>query len=166
MKNSLSTPAPICDLRRLIAIRRNLSRVVLAGGAFDIFHSGHVTHLRRAKARGRTLIVHVVGNKRVREKKGPGRPIFDERDRAQMIAALRFVDYVFIYNGRHYDQNILTALQPDVLFFHEEAFTPGIKNKVAACKEFRGITVVDRRKKKQNHSSRILATIHALSRGS
>ena len=71
--------------------------VVLALGCFDPLHWGHVQHLRAAKRLGTHLIVAVTADKNVN--KGPGRPVFHDRDRASMVAELRCVDAVFIADG-------------------------------------------------------------------
>jgi rfaE bifunctional protein nucleotidyltransferase chain/domain len=72
---------------------RNVS-VVQAHGTFDLLHLGHVRHLEAAKALGDVLIVSVTADRFVN--KGPGRPVFTESLRAEMLAALQFVDYVAV----------------------------------------------------------------------
>ncbi len=116
------------SLAEIASIRPSLHNVVLIGGVFDILHSGHIDHLREAKAYGETLIVHVTSDERVRQKKGPARPINAQNDRAKLIAAIRYVDYVFIDSVPHYDPKILTAVKPDILLLNYEAVSPQIKN--------------------------------------
>ena len=72
-------------------------RVVATNGCFDILHVGHVRYLAAAKARGDVLIVGLNGDKSVRQLKGPGRPVNQEQDRAEVLAALESVDYVTIF---------------------------------------------------------------------
>lgn len=153
-------PPFISTLQQLGAMRKKLGRVVLAGGAFDIIHGGHIEHLKKAKLLGDTLVVHIVGNKRVREKKGSHKPLLDENERAFIVSAIKFVDHVFIYNGRHYDQIVIDTIRPDVLFFNKEGFTPEVKRLVGGFKKFRGKIFVDRQAKK-NHSSGIFREILA-----
>ena len=74
--------------------------VVTTSGCYDLLHPGHVATFEWAKARGDMLIVGVNSDASVRDNKVPGRPIISERQRAEMIAALRCVDYVFIFDGR------------------------------------------------------------------
>ena len=69
-------------------------RIVLCCGCFDLLHLGHVKHLEAAKALGDVLVVLVTPDRFVN--KGPGRPVFNENDRTEMLAALRCVDYVAI----------------------------------------------------------------------
>ncbi len=137
----------IVSLSKLSKLRRRFEKTVLAGGVFDILHPGHIAHLIKAKSLGKTLIVHITGDKRVREKKGVGRPITPEKYRALIISSLRFVDFVFIYNGKHYDQKIIDTLRPDILFFNKKAFTPEVKLLVNNLKNFSGKIFVDKQEK-------------------
>ena len=150
--------APILSLKTIAGLRNKLGRVALAGGVFDIIHGGHIQHLRKAKSICDNLIIHITGDKRVRKKKGKRRPLRSERDRALTVAAIRFVDYVFIYNGRHYDQKIINAIKPDILFFNREAWSQGVRDKVGALKNFKGGVLVDRQRK-VNSSSRLIVKL-------
>jgi rfaE bifunctional protein nucleotidyltransferase chain/domain len=153
--------APVISLNKLKKIRGKLHNVVFVGGAFDILHYGHISHLKLAKQKGDVVIVQIVGNKRVREKKGPGKPILDEKERAKTIAALRFVDYVFIFNGRHYDQKVIDIVKPDILLFNKENFSPATREAAKALKNFNGKIVIDNQKK-INSSSKIIKYIQEL----
>src|SRR6266849_9441316 len=68
--------------------------VVQAHGTFDLLHLGHVRHLEAARALGDVLVVTITADRFVN--KGPGRPVFTEALRAEMLAALHFVTYVAI----------------------------------------------------------------------
>src|SRR2546423_10813175 len=72
------------------------TRLVFTNGVFDLLHVGHVRYLAQARALGDALVVAINSDRSVRELKGPGRPVFDERERAEILAALRSVDYVVI----------------------------------------------------------------------
>ncbi len=85
--------------------------VVYAHGVFDLLHVGHVRHLQAARKHGSYLVVTVTADKFVN--KGPGRPVFTEHLRAEMLAALAFVDAVGI-NHAMTAENILRAIKPDV----------------------------------------------------
>lgn len=96
---------------------------VVATGAFDILHVGHLTLLREAHRRGHPLVVGVEGDERIRAWKGATRPINPEDDRAAMLAALRHVDGCFIVSGdpdvagwREY-RDLLAPLEPAALVF-------------------------------------------------
>ena len=71
-----------------------MAKTVLAHGCFDLVHAGHIEHLRKAAALGDRLVVSVTSDRYVN--KGPGRPLFPERERMVVIAALRFVDNVIL----------------------------------------------------------------------
>ena len=71
-------------------------KIVLADGVFDIFHVGHLRYLQAASQMGDRLVVSVTRNAHVN--KGPGRPLFDEWERAAIIRALRCVRQVILVN--------------------------------------------------------------------
>jgi len=81
-------------------------------GTFDILHAGHVDYLDKAKALCDVLVVGVNTDKSVKQYKGADRPINSEAHRAQVVAALEFVDYVFFFSERRNQKNI-EMLQPD-----------------------------------------------------
>lgn len=68
-----------------------------ANGAFDLLHVGHVRYLEAAKREADRLIVAINDDESVRGLKGPSRPVLPEHDRAELVAALRAVDYVVIF---------------------------------------------------------------------
>jgi D-glycero-beta-D-manno-heptose 1-phosphate adenylyltransferase len=91
----------IVELKELAARVKKLSaagkKLVATNGCFDLLHLGHVRYLQAARALGDVLAVGVNGDKSARELKGPGRPLNNERDRAQVLAALEDVDLVAIF---------------------------------------------------------------------
>jgi rfaE bifunctional protein nucleotidyltransferase chain/domain len=87
--------------------------IAFANGCFDLLHVGHVRYLESAAREGDILIVAINDDDSVRRLKGPGRPILSAADRAELIAALRCVDYVVIFSEPTVGP-LLTALQPDV----------------------------------------------------
>jgi rfaE bifunctional protein nucleotidyltransferase chain/domain len=78
-------------------LRREQRRLVVTNGCFDLLHVGHVRYLQAARALGDALAVAVNGDDSVRELKGKDRPLNNERDRAEVLAALSYVDYVTIF---------------------------------------------------------------------
>jgi len=72
-------------------------KLVVTNGCFDLLHVGHVRYLQAARALGDALAVGVNGDTSVRELKGKNRPINNERDRAEVLAALECVDFVTIF---------------------------------------------------------------------
>ena len=88
--------------------------VVFTNGVFDLLHPGHVRYLREARRQGDALIVGINSDRSVCVNKGPGRPIVGERERAEIVAALSFVDAVVIFD-EDTPQAIIHEVQPDIL---------------------------------------------------
>jgi D-glycero-beta-D-manno-heptose 1-phosphate adenylyltransferase len=102
------------ELRGLLAERkRDGKRVVFANGCFDTLHVGHVRYLDGARSEGDVLVVAVNDDASVRGLKGPGRPILNEGARAELVAALRAVDYVVLFHEPNVEP-LLELLRPDV----------------------------------------------------
>jgi D-glycero-beta-D-manno-heptose 1-phosphate adenylyltransferase len=98
---------------QLASHKQRGQRVVLANGCFDTLHVGHVRYLEGAKKEGDLLVVAVNADSSVGALKGSGRPILDEKARAQLVAALRGVDYVVIFDEPNVEA-LLELLCPDV----------------------------------------------------
>lgn len=94
-------------------LRKRGARVVFANGCFDTLHVGHVRYLEGAKAEGDFLIVGVNADSSVAGLKGPGRPVLDENARARLVAAVRAVDYVLIFDEPNVEK-LLEELRPNV----------------------------------------------------
>lgn len=109
--------ARILDRNRLIArvaiARKHGARIVLANGCFDFLHVGHVRYLEGARALGDVLVVAINADAQVRQLKGAGRPLVPERERAEVVAALRPVDFVTIFAEPTVEQ-MLRAIRPDI----------------------------------------------------
>jgi rfaE bifunctional protein nucleotidyltransferase chain/domain len=93
--------------------RRAGRKIVFANGVFDLLHVGHVRYLQAARAEGDLLVVGINSDASTRKLKGGGRPILTERARATLVAALRAVDYVVIFDELDVN-SLLRELQPDV----------------------------------------------------
>jgi rfaE bifunctional protein nucleotidyltransferase chain/domain len=100
-------------LARVAEDRGQGRTIALANGCFDILHVGHVRYLAGAAREADRLIVAVNDDASVRALKGPGRPLAPAEARAEVIAALRGVDYVVVFADRTVDR-LLAALRPDV----------------------------------------------------
>jgi rfaE bifunctional protein nucleotidyltransferase chain/domain len=93
--------------------RQSGKKVVFANGVFDLLHVGHVRYLQAARAEGDLLVVGINSDASTRKLKGEGRPILTERARAALVAALKSVDYVVIFD--ELDVNpLLREFLPDV----------------------------------------------------
>jgi rfaE bifunctional protein nucleotidyltransferase chain/domain len=93
--------------------RRASRRIVFANGVFDLLHVGHVRYLEAARAEGDVLVVGINSDSSTRKLKGPGRPILTERARATLVAALKSVNYVVVFDEPDVN-SLLKELQPDV----------------------------------------------------
>jgi D-glycero-beta-D-manno-heptose 1-phosphate adenylyltransferase len=102
------------ELAELVAADRAAGRTVaFANGCFDLLHVGHVRYLEGAAAEADRLIVAINDDGMVEVLKGKGRPILRAVDRAELVAALRVVDYVVIFPDPTVSR-LLTLLKPDV----------------------------------------------------
>src|SRR5216117_3014887 len=88
-------------------------KLIATNGCFDLLHVGHVRYLQAARGLGDMLAVGLNGDRSVRELKGNGRPINNEGDRAEVLAALECVDFVTIFPETRATQFILAA-QPAI----------------------------------------------------
>lgn len=97
-----------------IARERAAGRTIaFANGCFDLLHVGHVRYLQGAAAEAERLVVAVNSDRSVAGLKGPNRPILPEHDRAELVAALRGVDYVVVFDDPTVER-LLLVLKPDV----------------------------------------------------
>lgn len=101
-------------LSELQRVRENDRRVVFTNGCFDILHVGHARYLTEAAALGDVLIVGVNSDSSVRGLKGGARPIVPERERCEMLLALRCVDYVCLFE-EDTPLELIRLVRPDVL---------------------------------------------------
>lgn len=102
------------NLRALIdKIHANGQTVVTTNGCFDILHVGHVRYLEKTKTFADYLIVLLNSDKSVKSIKGPTRPINTESDRAEILSALRCVDYVVLFDEDS-PRKLLDEMKPDV----------------------------------------------------
>ena len=111
MTKLLKIDSLVDDRERL---RREGKRVVFTNGCFDLLHPGHVRYLAEARSLGDALIVGLNSDRSVRALKGEGRPILDESERAEVVAALEAVDYVVVFD-EDTPQELIARLLPDVL---------------------------------------------------
>ena len=103
------------DVVAAVQTWRALGRtIVFTNGVFDLLHPGHVRYLQQARDLGDVLIVGVNSDRSARGNKGDDRPITAEAERAEVLAALKCVDAVAIFD-EDTPHDIITAIQPDIL---------------------------------------------------
>jgi len=131
----------IIDLQKLEKFLSGESkgRIVLTGGCFDILHIGHVRFLSEAKRMGDYLVVLLESDKKVKELKGKSRPVFIQKERAEMLAALGCVDLVVLLPMMENDDdylNLVMKVKPDIIAVTED--DPQIENKRRQAREVGG----------------------------
>ncbi|MBI4560634.1 MAG: adenylyltransferase/cytidyltransferase family protein [Candidatus Rokubacteria bacterium] len=96
-----------------VRLRSQGRRIVLANGCFDLLHVGHIRYLQGAKQLGDVLIVALNSDASVRRIKGPGRPLMNQAERAEILAALGCVDYIVTFDDDAADR-VVARLKPHV----------------------------------------------------
>jgi D-beta-D-heptose 7-phosphate kinase/D-beta-D-heptose 1-phosphate adenosyltransferase len=105
----------ITQMKKILpGLKAQAKKVVFTNGCFDILHVGHVRYLKKAKSHGDILIIGVNTDRSVKLIKGENRPIVSEKERAEVLSALEFVDYVVFFNEPD-PLRLIEALKPDVL---------------------------------------------------
>ncbi len=100
-------------LRELSQLRKN-KKVVFTNGCFDLLHVGHIRYLQEAKSLGDILVLGLNSDVSVRNLKGESRPIQNELDRGEILAALACVDYVIVFSEET-PLRLIEAVCPDIL---------------------------------------------------
>lgn len=95
-------------------LKKRGKRIVFTNGCFDVLHKGHVRLLEKAKSLGDILIVALNSDYSVKKIKGPKRPLNTQMDRAIIVAALGFVDFVTFFDGPT-PENLIKKINPDIL---------------------------------------------------
>lgn len=128
------------QLNKIVKALRTIgARVVLTQGAFDFIHIGHFLYLEKAKQHGDVLIVGVDSDEKVRSRKGPDRPIVNEKERVQMLTHIRHVDLVTIKSKDAPKWKLIKLLRPDVLIATQDTYTP---EQIKALKKICGEVIV------------------------
>lgn len=96
----------------VLELRSTGNTIVLANGCFDLLHVGHVRYLQGAKAVGDILIVGINSDRQARQLKGSNRPFMPENERAEIVASLRCVDLVTIFDEPTVE-GLMRAIRPD-----------------------------------------------------
>ena len=102
------------EITALVRVEREAGKtIVLANGCFDLLHAGHIRYLSGAKALGDFLVVAINSDMEVAKLKGDGRPFIAAAERAEIVAALRFVDAVTIFDEPTVE-DLIDAIRPDI----------------------------------------------------
>lgn len=145
--------APILNRAELVKKinekRSKNAKIVLANGCFDLFHVGHIRYLAGAKELGDFLVVGINSDQQVRKLKGKNRPFMPENERAEIVSALSFVDFVTVFEEPTVEE-LIRAVRPD---FHAKGtdYTVDSVPEREIVKEYGGQTAIVGDPK--NHSS-------------
>lgn len=112
---NLKKVVPLKEASQIMAdAKQQGQRIVFTNGCFDLLHPGHTRYLTEARALGDCLMVAINSDRSVRALKGPGRPIFPEAERAEILAALEAVSYVTVFDDLT-PQKLIAQMLPQVL---------------------------------------------------
>lgn len=100
--------------KKLEELRKKGNKIAFTNGCFDILHVGHVRYLREAKKTADVLVLALNSDSSVRSIKGEKRPLVTENERAEVLAALEFIDFVTIFEELT-PLELINYLKPDVL---------------------------------------------------
>jgi D-beta-D-heptose 7-phosphate kinase/D-beta-D-heptose 1-phosphate adenosyltransferase len=109
-----SIESKIITIAQWAKVRKENHNVVFTNGCFDVLHRGHVTYLAAARDLGDCLVVGLNSDASVRRLKGESRPINNENDRALVLAALSFIDYIILFE-EDTPKNLIEQVRPDIL---------------------------------------------------
>jgi rfaE bifunctional protein nucleotidyltransferase chain/domain len=101
------------QIEQVLPALRKGKKLVFTNGCFDILHIGHIRYLQEARALGDLLFIAVNADKSVKELKGPSRPVQNENDRAEILAALACVDFVSIFEEKTAER-IVGLVKPEI----------------------------------------------------
>lgn len=109
-----SIESKIITIAQWAEVRNENHNVVFTNGCFDVLHRGHVTYLAAARDLGNCLVVGLNSDASVRRLKGESRPINNENDRALVLAALSFIDYIILFE-EDTPKKLIEQVKPDIL---------------------------------------------------
>ena len=117
-------------------IRAKRQKIVLTQGSWDMLHVGHARYLEEAKKYGDVLIVGTDSDVKIRQRKGPGRPVVPQEERLEMLTYIRSVDYVVLKPEVAEKYSLIKLIKPDVLIVIKENYTENqLKDLAKFCGE-------------------------------
>ena len=149
----------INEVKELETAQKQATNIVLVGGCFDVLHIGHLRFLEEAKKRGDALWILLESDETIAKSKGRGRPINNQLDRAQLLAAMELVDHVVLLkpfmSNQDYD-GLIIAIKPAII-----ATTKGDANRIHKERQAKltGAQVIDVIDHMQNQSTTKLIKI-------
>jgi D-beta-D-heptose 7-phosphate kinase / D-beta-D-heptose 1-phosphate adenosyltransferase len=103
------------ELQKVVSLGKSVGKkVVFTNGCFDLLHGGHIELLQKSKALGDILVIGLNSDSSVRSLKGENRPIQPQAERAKVLAALKYVDYIILFDEKT-PENLIRGIRPDIL---------------------------------------------------
>ena len=103
------------EIKKTVArLKKKKRKIVFTNGCFDILHYGHIKYLEKCKRLGDVLIIGLNSNLSVKKIKGKGRPIMGQKERASILSALEFVDYITIFDEKT-PKTLIKEITPGIL---------------------------------------------------
>lgn len=107
-------------------------KVVFVTGTFDILHVGHIKFLKEAKSKGDILVVGITSDNTVKRLKDSTRPIISEKERAKVLDAIKYVDYVFISSDKMKKSELILKIKPDIAVINLFGIADDLEEKIKA----------------------------------
>lgn len=143
MKTSRKILSSYSSLPDLMAkYRQQNKKIVLTQGSWDMIHVGHARYLEKAKSYGDVLIVGVDSDKKIRQRKGLGRPVVPQDERLEMLSHLGAVDHVILKEVDTPKWELIKSVRPDTLVVIRENYDDA---KIAALKAYCGEILISPR---------------------
>jgi len=115
MLRTSHTVLTLDEIKKVTSLAKSVDKtVVFTNGCFDIIHGGHIEFLQKARALGDLLVVGLNSDASVKRIKGPSRPIKNQQERANILSALKYIDYITIFDEST-PENIIREIRPDIL---------------------------------------------------
>jgi len=112
---SSRTVLELGELQKVVSLGKSVGKkVVFTNGCFDLLHGGHIELLQKSKALGDILVIGLNSDSSVRSLKGENRPIQTQSERAKVLAALKYVDYIILFDEKT-PENLIRGIRPDIL---------------------------------------------------
>ncbi len=128
------------ELEKTIGALKTIgAKIVLTQGSFDFIHIGHFLYLEKAREMGDVLVVGVDSDSKIKNRKGPDRPVVSEKERVEMLRHVRHVNFVTLKSEKMPKWNLIKTIKPDVLVATKETYS---QNQVKQLKKFCGEIVV------------------------
>lgn len=148
----------VSQTRKIVLELKNLGKkIVLAGGCFDILHIGHIAFLEKAKKAGDILILLLESDQAIKLLKGKDRPVNNQENRATILSAIEFVDFIVLlpkpYKGGDYD-TLVEKISPDVIAV--TAGDPNLSEKQSQAKKVDGVLKVVLKKIPEHSTTKLL----------